>query len=312
MTCERIQPQISWYLYNELDEQERTEVEEHVETCAACAAELERERTFLARFDARQPLEPAPALLAECRHDLMRSIYRADRLRAESALARPGVVETLARVWQGLGRWAQPAAATCLLALGFFGGYRLHQPAPAGEVAGAGDPVVANISAVTLDPQAGQVQIAYDEVRRRTLHGNLQDPAVQSFLITAARSYGNPGVRLETIDILKARADNPAIRNTLLYALGNDRNAGVRLKALEGLRGYSHDEEIRKALAQVLVQDDNPGMRVQAIELLTQQPQTDQSLVGILQDVAEKESNNYVRMRSRNALREMNASVETF
>ena len=65
MSCERIQPQISWYLYNELDEQERTEVEEHLETCAACAAELQRERAFLARFDVRQRVEPSPALLAE-------------------------------------------------------------------------------------------------------------------------------------------------------------------------------------------------------------------------------------------------------
>ena len=310
MSCERIQSQISWYLYNELDEQERTEVEEHVEHCEACAAELERERAFLTQLDARRPLEPAPALLAECRHDLMRSIYRAERLRQQSAPARPRLVETLERAWQAMGAWRQPVAALCLLALGLLGGYRLHRPAAAVEVASGGEALVANIAGVTLDPQAGQVRIAYDEVRRQTLSGALQDPAIQSFLITAARSYGNPGVRLETIDILKQRAEDPEIRDTLLYALSNDLNAGVRLKALEGLKPYAREGEIREALTRVLVQDDNPGMRVQAIDLLTVEP--DRSLVGVLQGVAGREPNNYVRMRSRNALREMNASVETF
>ncbi len=50
--------------------------------------------------------------------------------------------------------------------------------------------------------------------------------------------------------------------------------------------------------------------RVQAIDLLMESQ--DRSLVGILQGVAQKENNNYVRMRCRKALQDMNASVETY
>jgi hypothetical protein len=311
MNCERIQPQLSWYLYNELSEQERSEVEEHAETCAACSAELERERAFLARLSARKACDPPPALLAECRHDLMRSIYRAERLRTGSARERAGFFESLGRSWQALGYWRQPVAALCLLAVGFFGGWRLRTPAPAGPASPGGEPLLANISGVSLDPQAGRVQISYDEVRRQTLNGTLQDPVIQGFLISAARSYGNPGVRLETIGLLTPQAGNREIRQTLLYALSHDRNPGVRLKALEALQGFAREPDVRQALAQVLIQDENPGMRVQAIDLLTQHP--DENLVGLLQDVAGKqEENNYVRMRCERVLREMNASVESF
>jgi hypothetical protein len=38
----------------------------------------------------------------------------------------------------------------------------------------------------------------------------------------------------------------------------------------------------------------------------------DPSVVGVLQEALKKEDNNYVRLRSQRALREMNASVETF
>ena len=311
MKCEQVKTQISWYLSNELDEPERSDVEEHVESCAVCAAELERERAFLARLSARPALEPSTALTAECRHDLMRSIYRAERLRGESAAAPANPVTALREAWFSMRVWWQPAAATCLVALGFFGGQWMRTgQVPSARSINPNDAVIANISSVNLDPRAGQVQISFDEMRRQTLNGKLQDPNIQRFLIYAAKSYANPGVRLDTLDILKDRAADKEIRNTLLDVVANDANAGVRLKALDGLKLYASDPEVRLALIGVLTKDDNPGMRVQAIDLLMESQ--DRSLVGILQGVAQKEDNNYVRMRCRKALQDMNASVETY
>lgn len=301
--CEQVRAQISWYLYNELNEPERSAVEDHVESCRTCAAELEKERAFLAQLSARPGLEPSVALMAECRHDLMRSLYREERKRQEGAI----VVFHPMQVWRWIWK-QQPAAALALLAMGFFGGWyvrngNMRMPNP-------GEAQIANISGVNLDPQGGQVQISFDEVRRQTMSGKLQDPRIQNFLIFAAKSYGNPGVRLDTIEILKERASERDIRDTLLYVVDNDKNAGVRLKALEGLKQYAQDGEVRKALVRVLTNDDNPGMRVQAIDLLMVSHTND--LIGVLQDVAQKENNNYVRMRCQTALRDMNASVESF
>jgi hypothetical protein len=312
MSCERVRGHIVWYLYNELDEGARASLEDHVESCPACAAELDKERAFLARLSARPALEPSAALLAECRHDLMRAVYREERRRQQGAIVVFHPRTVLRQLWSWMGAARQPAAALALVAMGFFGGWyvRNGNGSRSVRVAAPTDAVVANISGVNLDPQAGQVQIAFDEVRRQTLTGRLQDPRIQNFLIFAAKSYANPGVRMDTIDILKERAGERQIRDTLLYVLSNDRNPGVRLKALEGLKQYAQDEEVRKALMQVLTADDNPGMRVQAIDLLM--VQHDHGLIGVLQDVAAKEQNNYVRMRCESALRDMNASVETF
>ena len=311
MNCEHVRTQITWYLYNELNEPERTAVEDHVESCRTCAAELEKKRAFLAQLSERPVLEPAVALVAECRHDLMRSLYREERQRQQGAIVVFHPIEVWRQLWALFSTWTgpkQPAAALALLAMGFLGGWYIRNGGT--RTPNPSDAQIANISGVNLDPQGGQVQISFDEVRRQTLSGKLQDPRIQNFLIFAAKSYGNPGVRLDTIEILKERASERDIRDTLLYVVDNDKNAGVRLKALEGLKQYAQDSEVRKALIRVLTSDDNPGMRVQAIDLLMVSHGND--LIGVLQDVAQKENNNYVRMRCQTALRDMNASVESF
>lgn len=308
MNCEQVRAQIGWYLYNELNEPERTAVDDHVEACRTCAAELEKERAFLAQLSARPELEPSVALVAECRHDLMRSLYREERQRQQGAIVVFHPLEVWRQFWAWTGPKRQPVAALALLAMGFLGGWYVRNGGT--RTLNPGDAQIANISGVNLDPQGGQVQISFDEVRRQTLSGKPQDPRIQNFLIFAAKSYGNPGVRLDTIEILKERASERDIRDTLLYVVDNDKNAGVRLKALEGLKQYAQDGEVRKALIRVLTGDDNPGMRVQAIDLLMASHAND--LIGVLQDVAQKENNNYVRMRCQTALRDMNASVESF
>ena len=68
--------------------------------------------------------------------------------------------------------------------------------------------------------------------------------------------------------------------------------------------------EVRKALAQVLLADDNPAVRMQAVDLLV--AHRDDAMVGVLQNLVQKEDNSYVRLKCEKALKEMNASVGTF
>ena len=67
---------------------------------------------------------------------------------------------------------------------------------------------------------------------------------------------------------------------------------------------------VRKTLANVLLKDDNAGVRVQAIDLLT--AHHDDSIVGVLQDVMQKEDDGYIRTRTRDLLQTMKASAGTY
>jgi HEAT repeat protein len=89
----------------------------------------------------------------------------------------------------------------------------------------------------------------------------------------------------------------------------------VRLKALDGLKQFAEDPDTRSALTQVLLKDENPGVRTQVIDLLVQK-NSDQrhadAMVGVLQELMEKEDNGYIRMRCQKVLQEMNASAEMY
>src|SRR5258707_807243 len=96
----------------------------------------------------------------------------------------------------------------------------------------------------------------------------------------------------------------------LINAIGQDTNPGVRLKALEGLKPLAGDPEVRKALSRVLLSDDNAAVRMQVVDLLV--AHRDDYMVGLLQGLVQKESNDSVRLKLEKALKDMNASVGTF
>lgn len=313
MNCEKVKDSILLYLYNELPENERDAVETHTDSCETCAGAVENERRFLRSLPERRA--PEEAMLAECRHDLMRNVYR---MHSDPAVS----TGWWGRLQQGLASmrlaW-QPTAALALLAVGFYGG-RMTQNAPAGALSpstldveqaslmplgGLGD-----IQSVRMDPDRGEVEIVVEEITRRTISGPPQEPHIRSLLISTVREYPNSGVRLDTLDVLSARAGDREVQRALREAMLHDENPGVRLKAFEALKPHRDDPEVRQALIEVLLHDENPGMRVQAIDLLTEAP--DRRMVGLLQNLINSEPNNYVRMQSRRILHELDASADHF
>ena len=281
-----------------------------MQACAACRQELERHRALAAELD-RHRLVPPPDLAAECRHELIRAIYREEAPAVRHRASDPWRLfrEAFESLWHPGIRFTRPAGAVALVALGFFAA-RFVGSGPAGlNLAGAAPDVVSSIRSVQPD-NAGRVQIAVDETHRRVVSGRLDDQNIQRLLLAAAREQDNPGVRVESVELLKDRSASAEVRGALLEAVTSDDNPGVRLKALEGLKSFAGDAEVRKTLAQVLLEDDNPAVRIQVIDLLI--AHKDDATVGVLQTLVGKEDNSYVRMRCQNALREMNASVGTF
>jgi HEAT repeat protein len=188
--------------------------------------------------------------------------------------------------------------------MGFFGGRML--PVDSGT---AVNPVLSRVSFV--EPrESGQVQIVLEETRQRVLSGDMDDDDIRSLLLRAARESSDPGVRVETMDLLKRQSEAQDVRRALLHALRNDDNAGVRLKALEALRPYAAQDDTRVALADVLLKDQNPGVRTQAVDMLMQKGAPE--MVGLLQEIMTREDNHYVRMKVQRALADLNASAEMF
>jgi hypothetical protein len=307
MNCDEVTKALPLYYYGELEGEVEEGVEDHLQSCASCQAELERQRALAAALD-RHALTPDSELLAECRHELARAIYREETPAVRRTASDPWGLfrEAFHSLWHPGIRFAQPAGAVALLALGFFAA-RFIGPV-SGDPFSAGS-IISSIRSVQPD-NTGRVQISLDETRRRVISGRLDDENIRRLLLAAAREQDNPGVRVESVGLLKDQTSSAETRGVLLEAVLHDPNPGVRLKALEGLKSFASDPEVRRTLAQVLLKDQNPGVRIQVIDLLI--THQDAATIGVLQTLVGKEDNDYVRMRCRNALRDMNASLGTF
>jgi len=313
MTCDSVSKLIPLYYYGELTPDEEDRLEEHLPQCAACSQELERQRALAAALDRRRIHIP-PLLLEDCRADLMAAV-RGGAPRMESTKG-PWTLflEAVSASFAGIERWRQPVAAAALIALGFLAarftgpGVSLLPRAATTASLAPSDEVFATVRSVAPD-NAGRVQISFDETRRRVISGRADDQKIQRLLLAAAHE-DNPAVRVESVGLLKSRAGSGEVRDALLNSVIHDSNAGVRLKALDGLKPLAGDPQIRKALAQVLLTDDNAAVRMQVVDLLVEH--RDDSMVGVLQNLVQKEDNRTVRLKCEKALKEMNASIGTF
>jgi hypothetical protein len=311
MTCDSVSKLIPLYFYAELTPDDEDRVEQHLHECPACAREMDRQRALASALDHRQTDTP-PRLLADCRADLMAAIQGGAPRRELPKGPWTLFLEALGGTFGGVVRVRLPIGAIACIALGFLAArFTGVTPGPASlTTAGLGpsDEVFSTVRSVQPD-NGGRVQIAFDETRRKVVSGSMDDENIRRLLLAAAHEQ-NAAVRVESVDLLKSQAAESEVRDALLNAVAHDANDGVRLKALEGLKPYASDPAVSKTLAQVLLSDHNDAVRMQVVDLLV--ARRDDSTVGVLQNVVQREENNYVRLRCEKALKDMNASIGTF
>jgi hypothetical protein len=316
MTCESAKDSLTLLIYDELAPETRSAVEEHLSLCDDCRAEYDREVRFLELLN-RQRVEVLPAQLAECRLELS--------ARLAALGPRAGLGERV-RAWWGRAfvlpapaRLVRPALLAGVVAGAFFVGRAMQ---PGGQAAGTAQLTADSIRSLNTSASLpyrireieagpdGRVSVRLEETREVVLAGRIEEEPIQRALLAAVESAPDPGLRLESLSMLRMRQNTPAVREVLVHALTSDPNPGVRLKALEGLEPHASHPAVRSALERVLLADDNPGLRIRAIDLLV--ASRDFAIAPVLQEVLETEENSYVRFKCRNALLDLNASAESF
>ena len=315
MKCDWVRQNIVFYVYNELEDDARYEVEQHLARCPECATELKATRKLHAMFSELPVAEPTPNLLT------------ASRMRLQEALetTQPG------GIWRRLilepATWLRqirmaPALAAVIFMVGFGGGIgatynfvsaRARDNALLGTnespaVASPAQPAEATITgirSVTQEPGSNQVSIKYDTVSTQEAQGSLNDQRIQQLLLFAARNNYNSGVRMDSVDVLTQAPDDSRVREALLYALQNDSNPGVRLKALDGLSGFvRQDSQVRDGVLRALIGDANSGVRLQALRMI-EPMKTDSNVRSVLTRLAQTDQNLSIRTQARTMLAQM-------
>ena len=324
--CEPFEGLLVLYACDELEGSERARVDEHIEQCAACAAALVREmrlRQALGSLgQAADRLDPSGLLLAQCRSELAEQLDD-----AAGPAAR--------RRWLGWLRpsdWfvLRPAWTAALLVLI---GVSLGTVAPRwftqepGPINGAGFVVSApkltdqdmqtlGVSGINWvgDSSSGTPGIELQLTAEKPLivQGTPDSADVRrvlTFVVENGQRF-DPGVRLDSVDVLRMRPSDALVRQALCNAVRGDGNPGVRLKALEALRGFEQDELVRDTLLSALVEDNNPGVRIEAINALRtlaeKSPEfDDQRVIEVLRERMQNDPNTYIRMQSAAVVRQL-------
>lgn len=342
-SCEHVAPLLVFYVCDEVDDRERSQIQAHLASCPACACQLKDEQSlYVALTESLQPadqLDASRALLAQCRSELAETL---------DDLSAPPLRESWhpfgwMRQWMALRPVLSGAALVVFgLVLGtqvpvFIAGDRgvsseqtmNVRPVPRFTEDQLSKMAVAGVNFVpSTDSSSGTVQLQLNAQQPLTLSGNLDDPDLRHILAFVVESdeHTDTGVKLDCLEALRAQVHDLQVRQALLKAARQDQNAAVRMKALESLRDSARDEGVRDALLDALEHDTNPGVRVEAVNLLVHSleaggpeaseekviqpgsvsagPSVERAL-RTLADLQHNDPDRYVRQRSAAALRQI-------
>jgi hypothetical protein len=297
---------ISLYFYDELKDDERQKVLAHIESCEMCRQQFKEMQALHETLDKKLVQQPSDEMLAHARAQLRNRLQQEklvtlrnswwQRLADFASSARP--------VWQGV-------AVAATLAIGLFAGRfiwapMMDQQKPLPDIAAIEAPetapFISNISLIEYDPHSGNVTIKYKSINDVVVRGKVNDEPVRNLLAYAIRTEGNPGRRLTAVRAVGRQSlPDKETEDALIYALENDAVDGVRLRAAQVLRALPINDGIKKTFIRVLMKDPNPSIRIEAVEALSQVKEA-KDVFPVLQDAAKDDENEFIRLKTSNAI----------
>jgi hypothetical protein len=308
MNCDWVKENVILYVYDELADDSRIEMEQHAEHCPACAKEIAAARGFHQEMSARPQLEVSPNFLVASRMRLSEALETAEQSRWRKWIVDP-------TEWLRQMRFS-PALASAILILGFAAGtltaWKVFANNPPGQgggtIASKATPIenveanIAGIHSITPVDGSNSVEITYDKLVPTTAKGDINDPRIQQLLLLASRSQANSGVRIDSVNLLSQKSDENSVREVLMSALRYDKNPGVRLKSLDGLKSViKTDTRVRDAVLEALMHDTNSGVRAEALRVL-QPVKADSSVRVTLEELARNDKNAFIKLESERML----------
>jgi hypothetical protein len=334
--CEDFEARLILFAAGELDASEMAEVSDHLLHCSDCNQAMAQQNEMLAVLSANHH-EPDASLLAGCRASLDDALDQQE----ERGWLRRTVGALLPSSWIS----PRPAwSAALLLVIGFSVGMlgpRLlrrpvtpngadsltasnisaPQPSAAADITPTSglsslDLHTANVAGINVFPatdnEPPRVQLQLKAQQPFMVSGTVNDEDVKQVLMYVLHNNQrfDPDVRLDAVDLLRARNNDPDVRSALCKAVHTDHNAAVRLKALEALNGAEPQDIIRQTLLDALVDDQNPGVRVEAINALRDmaakgQVDADDHMIAVLHERMKKDPSTYIRLQSAAVIRDL-------
>lgn len=323
--CSSMRESMPLLLTEALDYNRRELTHQHIESCAACAAEWSAYKETWSLLGDLPEVEVPPHV----RENFLAAAGTSEAAQVIPFRRRPAF------------KWLAQAAAVVVLAGGsYYAGHKTQRvelaptnakiqsvqpysiaetrvlPASALSPTIQGRPNIQNVRFVDSDPSDNQIGLSFDVTSRVTVTGSPNDRSMVRLLsyvlenekseVAPSRSRAMEWVRQTYSDPQNAE---PEIANAVAKVLRSDSHEGVRIRAAETLKSLpgSASADTRQALIDALNNDPNPAVRIKAVEALTNiirnGSQLDAAALDTLRAKASQDDENmYVRVKAAEAL----------
>jgi hypothetical protein len=300
-------------VYEELKTDEQSELLHHLVICTDCFADFEEKRKLKQILSEHKLKEPGAALLNQARRELriaLENNYKKNII--------TGLFDILASFF--INNYKLILTGTAMVIIGLFVGKFIFSPNTSKDSLSFwanSDSLIKNNAQITNVKFAdniaagGEVEFSFDAVNPVHVKGNINDPKIQNILSLAMVNGDNPGVRLNSINLINSNTSgviDKDIRVAMINVIKNDPNPGVRREALKLMKKIPYNDEIKKTLLYVLQFDKNISMRIEAINLLMDAQKDGHSFnnddLNIFRAKLKQDNNIYIQYRVKSVLKE--------
>ncbi|RPI66019.1 MAG: HEAT repeat domain-containing protein [Ignavibacteriales bacterium] len=301
----------------EITDQGREELKSHISVCTECRNEMEQFRKLEEYISAKSKVRVPDKLLQDARSDL-RDRLRIEQLKQNKSLA---FIEKLKAFFTVNYKYVLNGAVG--IAAGVLIGFLLFKQSP--EVVPEGQEIssvsdlpddISQIRNIRLiDPHPGDdiIEFSFEAVREVRMSGSIRDEKMRSILMYAVMNGNNPGVRLNSLNVINTSAPeffDDEIKDAIISAARYDDNPGVRREALKVMKNFPFDQDVKRSYLYVILNDTSSSMRIEAINELIEAAKKGATLSSeekeLFRDRLLKDDNSYIRLQAKTVLEEYN------
>lgn len=315
MNHKKFKEWIQLFLYDELNQNEKIELQNHLDECNECNAEMEKQKRFFQALEKTSLPEVDESLLAEARREF-NSALKVEKSK-RSSFSFPKINLS--------GFFFSPLkiafSGVMVLMIGLLLGYFLFSRQndnliplieEENSLASFEDKTrFTNLRFIDNDPSDGEIEFIVDAIKPVHIRGKINDSNIQNLLTHSILYEQNPGVRLNAINLIKTNTpqnNDEEIKAALITVAKYDTNPGVKREALKLLSSFPFDSDVRETLLYILLNDENSAMRIEAITSLKEISEKGKGFskdeISAFNENLKKEENNYVKFQIKAVLQE--------
>ncbi len=322
MNHNEIKEKLILFVYEEIPENEKNILEDHLQNCAECREEFENLLKFYSKSKNEFPVNDE--FLSDARRELRKSLYEENERKSFSR----NIFDELKLFFSK--NYAYAFASISFLVIGFLAGYLIFSQnenadqnfmkygnssklISQNDEAILSDTKISDFRFIDSDASDGEIEFSFYAVKPMQIKGNINDESIQKLLAYSLMNQDNDGIKLRTIGAISSQPKSQIekddrIKDALISTLKNDQNAGVRREALLALEKFDYDEKVKDVILSVLSNDENPGLRIAAIKILNSRTEhknnLDDEIIKVLENKSENDNNNFVRVSAKSLLEE--------